>query len=171
MKSPKYVAYVLTVALAIAGSQWVVSGVAEAQSGATKVRAVDLEAIAMKSPTAKSIMTDFQRFQQAKGQELRKEQNEIEAAQKKLGPSSSQAELQAYGKKAQTLAQKMQKAELEAQQKYVEAQQKVLKALQPIFRDYARDNSIGLLVDSKSGAVVYVDPNWDDTQSVLKRVK
>lgn len=142
-----------------------------AQGGATKVRAVNLDKLLQKSSKATAITKDFQRFQQQKQDELRKEQEALAAEQQKLGPNSSQEQINAYGQKMQAAARKVQNAELEAQKRYQETRDKVLEALRPSLESYAQDNGIGLLLDSNSGGVVYVSPSWDTTKDLLDRVK
>jgi Skp family chaperone for outer membrane proteins len=146
-------------------------GEAQAEGQATKVRAVDLDRVIQKSTSAKAIMRDFQLFQKKKQDELRKEQAALEAEQRRLTPGSPKAELEAYGKKVQATAQKLQKAEMEIQQRFAETRAKLLKALRPTFESYSRNNSIGMLIDSTTGGVVYVSPSWDTTSEVLKQVK
>ena len=146
-------------------------GEALATGQATKVGAVNLDAVIQKSSSAKAIMRDFQLFQKKKQDELRKEQQSLEAEQRRLTPSSSKAELSAYAQKVQGTAQKLQQAEMAIQQRFGETRAKLLKALRPTFEGYARNNSIGMLLDSTTGGVVYVSPSWDTTSEVLSQVK
>jgi outer membrane protein len=143
----------------------------QAEGNATKVRAVNVDKLMQKSPKATAIMKDFQRFQQQKQDELRKEQEALAAEQQKLGPNSSQDQLNAYGAKMQAAGRKVQNAELETQKRYQETREKLLDALRPTLESYAQDNSIGMLLDSNSGGVVYVSPSWDATKDLLDRVK
>lgn len=144
--------------------------VAQANEAATKVRAIDLDKVIQKSSKAKEITREFQRFQQQKQDELRKEQAALEQEQRKLNQNSSQAEIDAYGKKMQATARKLQEAELEAQKRFAATRGKLLKALEPTLEAFARDNGIGMLLDSNTGGVVYVAPSWDSTSQLLPRI-
>ncbi|HEX2734431.1 MAG TPA: OmpH family outer membrane protein [Polyangiaceae bacterium] len=144
---------------------------AQAEGTASKVRAVNLDKILQKSPKALAITQDFQRFQQQKQDELRKEQEGLEKEQRKLSANSPQEEINAYGKKMQDAAQHVQTAELETQQRFAQTRQKLLEALRPTFEAYANNNSVGMLVDSNTGGVLYVAPSWDATSDVLALVK
>ncbi len=155
-----------TIGFGLAGSKE-----AEAGEAATKVRAIDLDKVIQKSSKAKEITREFQRFQQQKQDELRKEQAALEQEQRKLSASSSQAEIDAYGKKMQAAARKMQEAELEAQKRFAATRGKLLQALKPTLETFARDHGIGLLLDSNTGGVVYVAPGWDSTGDLLPRIK
>jgi Skp family chaperone for outer membrane proteins len=151
---------------------WVGSGKdAQAQGGPTGVRAVDIDAVSASSPQAKSIMADFEKFQKSKQSELQKEQTDLQKEQQRLGPNSSKDELAAYGNKVQAISRKLQEAELEAQKRYQASRDQIVKTLRPALEGFARDNSVGLIVDSKSGAVLYVDPAWDRTKDVISRLK
>lgn len=170
--SAKSLIIVSTLALALAaGIGLSHMPTAQAQGSAINVRAVDLDAIIQKSSGAKAVLTDFQNFQKAKQTELQKEQATLEQAQRQLGPNATQDEMQAYGQRVQAISRKLQEAELEAQKRFASAQQKVLQALTPTFQTYAREKGVGLLVDGKTGAVLYVDPAWDVTGDLLTRVK
>lgn len=170
--SAKYLTLISTVALALAmGIGFSNTRAAQAQGGAVHVRAVDLDAVVQKSSGAKAVLADFQNFQKAKQAELQKEQASLEQAQRQLGPNSTQAEMQAYGQRVQAISRKLQEAELEAQKRFASTQQKVIQALTPTFQSYARESGIGMLVDGKTGAVLYVDPTWDATKEVLNRIK
>jgi Skp family chaperone for outer membrane proteins len=118
----------------------------------------------------KEITREFQRFQQQKQDELRKEQAALEQEQRKLSQNSSQAEIDAYGKKMQATARKLQEAEIEAQKRFAATRGKLLKALEPTLEAFAKDNGIGLLLDSNTGGVVYVAPSWDNTSQLLPRI-
>jgi Skp family chaperone for outer membrane proteins len=144
---------------------------AVAQGGAVHVRAVDLDALVQKSSAAKAILADFQNFQKSKQTELQKEQASLEQAQRTLGPNASQEQMQAYGQRVQAISRKLQEAELEAQKRFATTQQKVVQSLVPTFQSYARENGVGMVVDSKSGTVLFVDPSWDATQAVASRIK
>jgi Skp family chaperone for outer membrane proteins len=144
--------------------------VAQANEAATKVRAIDLDKVIQKSSKAKEITREFQRFQQQKQDELRKEQAALEQEQRKLSQNSSQAEIDAYGKKMQATARKLQEAEIEAQKRFAATRGKLLKALEPTLEAFAKDNGIGLLLDSNTGGVVYVAPSWDNTSQLLPRI-
>lgn len=171
MKS-KYLAAIPLAALTLGAAFGISeSRVAQAQGGAVHIRAVDLDAIIQKSSGAKAILGDFQKFQKSKQQELQKEQASLEQAQRQLGPNASQEQMQAYGQRVQAISRKLQDAEVEAQQRFAATQQKVIQELAPSFKSYARDNGVGMLVDGKSGSVLYVDPAWDATQEVVKRLK
>jgi Skp family chaperone for outer membrane proteins len=171
--SAKYLTTVVSsVALALAlGVGFANTRPAQAQGGAVLVRAVDLDAVIQKSTSAKAVLTDFQNFQKTKQAELQKEQATLEQAQRQLGPSATQDEMQAYGQRVQAISRKLQEAEMEAQKRFASTQQKVLQGLAPTFQAYARETGVGMLVDSKTGGVLYVDPTWDVTQAVLGRVK
>jgi Skp family chaperone for outer membrane proteins len=144
---------------------------AQAEGTATKVRAVNLDKVLQKSPSALQITKDFQRFQEQKQAEVRKEQETLEKEQRRLSPSSPPEELNAYGQKMQAAAQRVQNAEIETQRRFAETRVKLLEALRPTFEGYAKDNSVGMLVDSNTGGVLYVSPSWDATADVLSRVK
>lgn len=170
--SAKYFTAVSFVALALAvGVGFSNTRAAQAQGGAIHVRAVDLDAVIQKSTSAKAVLTDFQNFQKSKQAELQKEQATLEQAQRQLGPSATQEEMQAYGQRVQAISRKLQEAELEAQKRFASTQQKVLQGLAPTFQAYARETGVGMLVDAKTGGVLFVDPTWDVTQAVLGRVK
>jgi Skp family chaperone for outer membrane proteins len=171
--SAKYLTTVVSVvALTLAvGAGFANTRPAQAQGGAVHVRAVDLDAVIQKSSSAKAVLTDFQNFQKTKQAELQKEQATLEQAQRQLGPAATQEEMQAYGQRVQAISRKLQEAELEAQKRFASTQQKVLQSLAPTFQSYARETGVGMLVDSKTGGVLFVDPTWDVTQAVLGRVK
>jgi Skp family chaperone for outer membrane proteins len=144
---------------------------AQAEGTATKVRAVNLDKILQKSPKALAITKEFQRFQQQKQDEVRKEQENLQKEQSRLSQNSPQEELNAYGQKMQAAAQRVQNAEIETQKRFAETRVKLLEALRPTFEGYAQDNSVGMLVDSTTGGILYVAPSWDATGEVLDRVK
>jgi Skp family chaperone for outer membrane proteins len=151
---------------------WLGSGSsAQAQGGPTAVRAVDIDAVTQSSPQAKAIVTDFEKFQKNKQSELQKEQADLQKDQQKLGPSSSKDELAAYGNRVQAIQRKLQEAELEAQKRYQTSREQINKALKPVLEGFARENGVGLILDSKTGGVLYVDPAWDRTKDVISRIK
>ncbi len=170
--SPKYLAAISTFALVLAaGIGFSNTRSAQAQGGAVHVRTVDLDALIQKSSSAKAVLQDFQNFQKSKQAELQKEQAGLEQAQRQLGPNSTQDQMQAYGQRVQAVSRKLQEAEIEAQKRFASTQQKVIQSLSPTFQGYAREKGVGLLVDGKSGAVLYVDPAWDATSDLAGRVK
>lgn len=170
--SPKYLALISCVALALAAGVGLSSSrSAQAQGGAVLVRAVDLDSAIQKSTGAKAVLSDFQNFQKAKQAEVQKEQTGLEQAQRQLGPNATQDEMQAYGQRVQSAGRKLQEAEIEVQKRYANTQQKVLDTLAPTFKSYAQEKGVGMLVDRKTGAMLYVDPSWDVTQDVLSRIK
>ncbi len=144
---------------------------AQAGGSATKVRAVNLDQVIQRSSKAKTIMQEFQRFQQQKQSEMRKEQEALEKEQRRLNPNSSKEELGAYAQKVQVAARKLQDAEMQTQQRFAETRAKLLKALEPTLSQFAQDNSIGMILDSNTGGVVYVAPSWDATTELLPRIK
>ncbi len=167
-----FLALVPAVLLASAAAVTVLPNqVAQAGGSATQVRAVNLDKVIQKSSKAKALMQEFQRFQQQKQTEMRKEQEALEKEQRRLSANSSKDELAAYGQKVQTVARKLQTAEMETQQRFAETRMKLLKALEPTLAAFARDNSIGMILDSNSGGVVYVSPSWDSTNDLLPRIK
>jgi Skp family chaperone for outer membrane proteins len=170
--SPKSITVLSSLALALAaGVGFTSSQPAQAQGSAVSVRAVDLDAVIQKSSSAKAVLQDFQNFQKSKQAELQKEQAGLEQAQRQLGPNATQEQMQAYGQRVQAISRKLQEAELEAQKRFASTQQKVIQTLAPTFQGYAKEKGVGLLVDSKTGSVLYIDPAWDATNDVLGRVK
>jgi Skp family chaperone for outer membrane proteins len=143
---------------------------AQAGSNATKVRAIDLDKVIQKSSKAKAIMGDFQAFQQRKQKEAHEAQAALEKEQRTLSENSSKEQLNAYGQKVQATARKLQTAEMEIQQRFQTTRSKLLDALKPTMRSFSNDNSIGLLLDTNTGGVVYVDPAWDQTKDLLPRI-
>jgi Skp family chaperone for outer membrane proteins len=159
-------------AVSLAGAVWLGTGAsAQAQGGPSAVRAVDIDAVTQSSPQAKAIMADFQKFQKTKQDELQKEQVALQKEQQRLGPNSSKDEVAAYGNKVQGISRKLQEAELEAQKRYQSSREQIIKALRPALEGFARDNAIGMIVDSKTGAVLFLDPAWDRTKDVISRLK
>lgn len=170
--SPKYLTVISSLVLAAAvGIGFSNTRPAQAQGGAVHVRTVDLDALIQKSSSAKAVLQDFQNFQKSKQTELQKEQAGLEQAQRQLGPNATQEQMQAYGQRVQAVSRKLQEAEMEAQKRFASTQQKVVQALAPTFQGYAKEKGVGLLVDAKSGAVLYVDPSWDATGEIAGRVK
>jgi Skp family chaperone for outer membrane proteins len=144
---------------------------AHAQGGPNAVRAVDIDTIAQSSTQAKAIMSDFQKFQKSKQDELQKEQEVLQKEQQKLTANSSKDELAAYSNKVQNISRKLQDAEVEAQKRFQSSREQIVKALRPALEGFAKENGIGMIVDSKSGAVLYLDPSWDRTKDIVARLK